>query len=1196
MSSHPFPKGNVIVLVLCLLAVTLNLSAQSTSGSMSGTILDNSGAAIANARVVVTDQSKKVSFSAVTDGEGRFAFTLLQPGRYNVTVESAGFRKLELKDVVLNANDKLSVGELKMDIGTLEQVIEVVSEGQLLKTESGERSDALVGEQLQNVAVNSRTYLALAAVTPGVVVTGNNFQTAGHAGLGDISANGARPNQNQLTLNGVGNVDTGNNGDQLATISLDSVQEYKILTSNYQAEYGRSAGAQINVVTKSGTREFHGSGYLFHRHEGLNANNWKNNRDSLGRNLYRFNNTGYTIGGPIKLPKKVFGPLARLGEDKLFFFWSQEYQRQLQPQGRRDVTVPTALERMGDFSNSVDLNGNKVFIKDPLLPGLCNATDQTACFSDGGVPNKIPQSRLYTPGLAILNMFPMPNNLSSSTQGFNFTTQIPNSYPRREDLLRIDANLSDRWKVFGHILNNFDSVTSDYGSFVLGSNTPFGTPITDIRPGRSYAVGVTTIINPTMTNEFTWGYGHNQINIDPVNDGLTRSANGLSGLPVLFPGAIQNDFIPQFQFNGTRINNEPNFGTNNAPFFNYNTTIDFVDNVSKVWKQHVFKAGFYIQRSRKDQTSFANANGQINFGDNTGNRFDTGYGFANAAVGVFSSFNQASQYATGRYRYTNLEFYLQDTWKATRRVTLDYGMRLYWIQPQFDSALQTATFLPEQYDPSRAVRLYRPAFNGAAIDPVTGEMRLASDIGKIVPNSGDLFNGIAQAGTDVSKYLMENRGIQYGPRFGIAFDVTGKQNIVVRAGAGIYYDRFQGNETFDMLTNPPTTLAPTLVNDFITNINPIADVNSGSVLFAPFGLHAFSFEGKLPTVYNYSFSVQTKLPYEMLLDVAYVGSLSRHLLQRLNINAIPYGATFLAQNQDPTKGGGTLGSSAFDVNFLRPYQGYGDITLHQMGGTSNYNSLQVGLNRRFARGLFFGTAYTWSKALTTVSGDGDFIRIDGNTRLANYGPAGFDRRHNFTLNYIYEVPGVSRYLGRADNSVTRAIFNGWQISGITRFQSGGPYAVGFNVPNINNQNITGSYTEGARVNLSGDPMQGTSDDPYNRLNPAAFSVPEVGSIGLGAPVNYLTGPGVNSWDMSLQKSFSFKEKLRLQLRADAFNVFNHTQFDGINSNITFTNLTDRTPTNLPFNADGSLRDRNGFGTVANARDPRIMQLVLRLQF
>src|SRR5262245_15710783 len=704
MSSHPFPRSNFAIFILCLLAMSLPLYAQSTSGSMTGAVQDKNGAAIANAKVVVTDQSRKVSFTATTDSEGRFVFAQLQPGRYNLEVQSTGFRKFELKDIVLNANDKLSIGELSLEVGAVEQIVEVVSEGQQLKTESGERSDALVGEQLQNVAVNSRTYLALAAVTPGVVVTGN-FQTAGHAGLSSISANGARFNQNQLTLNGIGNVDTGNNGDQLATVSLDSVQEFKILTSNYQAEYGRSAGAQINVVTKSGSKEFHGSGYLFHRHEGLNANNWKNNRDKLQRNLYRFNDVGYTIGGPVKIPKLLEG-------DKLFFFWSQEYQRQLRPQGRRDVTVPTELERRGDFSLSVDRNGNPFnTIKDPTstLPCLTNRSDTRGCFADGGVLGRIPQNRLYAPGLAILNIFPKPNALSPDNRGFNFRTQIPDSYPRREDMLRMDANLSSNWKMFGHFLNNFDSVTSDYGSFVLGSNTPFGTPIKDARPGRSYAVGVTTIINPTMTNEFTWGYSHNQINIDPINDGLSRAKTGLNNLPVLFPSAIQNDFIPRFQFNGTRINNEPTFGTNNAPFFNYNTTIDWIDNLSKVWNQHVLKAGFYLQRSRKDQTSFANSSGQFNFGDSSGNPLDTGFGFANAAVGVFTSFNQASQYATGRYRYTNLEFYLQDTWKATRRLTLDYGMRFYWIQPQFDSSLQTATFLPERFDASKAVRLFRPA-------------------------------------------------------------------------------------------------------------------------------------------------------------------------------------------------------------------------------------------------------------------------------------------------------------------------------------------------------------------------------------------------------------------------------------------------------------------------------------------------------
>lgn len=1181
---------NLITLAFLLLVTSLPSYAQTTSGSIAGSVQDPQGAAIVGATITATEQEKNVPFTAITDNEGRFTFAQMLPGRYTLTVESPGFKTFERKNVVLNANEKLFAGSFTLEVGAVAQTIEVQAEGLQLKTESAERSDTLVGEQLQNIAVNSRSYLQLTHLIPGVV-SNVNLQTAGHGGVGSISANGARFNQNNLTLNGIGNVDTGNNGDQLATISLDSVQEFKILTSNYQAEYGRSSGAQISVVTKSGTRDFHGSGYLYHRHDTLNANNWKNNRDRQPRQLFRFNDPGYTIGGPIYIPG-----IFNRNKDKLFFFWSQEFQRQLRPQGRRDVTVPTELERRGDFSQSVDKNGNPFpFIRDTLSGLPCRSGDTRGCFADGGVLGRIPQNRLYGPGIAILNLYPLPN--APGNIGFNFRSQISDSYPRREDLIRIDYNLSSKWKLFGHYLNNFDSVTSAYGSFVLGATFPL-VPITDARPGRSFAVSATTIIDPSTTNEATFGFSHNQINIDPTNDGLTRQRTGLTNLPVLFPGAIQRDFIPRFEFNGTRIANHPTFGTNNAPFFNFNTTIEWIDNISKIWNQHLFKAGVYVQRSRKDQTSFANANGFFNFGDSSTNPLDTGFGFANAAVGVFTSFNQASQYATGRYRYTNLEFYLQDTWKLTRRFTLDYGMRFYWIQPQFDAALQTSTFLAERYDPTRAPRLYRPGFDASrrriAVDPVTGETRPESDIGKIVPNSGDQFNGIVQAGKGVSKYLMENRGIHLGPRLGFAYDVTGHQNLVVRAGAGIFYDRFQGNETFAMITNPPTTVAPTLVNGLVQNIDP------RSVLFAPVDLQAFSFDGKVPTVYNYSLGVQLKLPWEMVLDVAYVGSQSRHLLQRLNLNAVPYRATFRPENQDPTKvarnPNAPLGSNALDADFLRPTTGFGNITSHQMGGTANYNSMQVALNRRFTRGLFLGVAYTWSKALATVSDDGDFFRIDGLTRLANYGPASFDRRHNLAINYIYDIPNIARYFGRGDNVVTRAIFDGWQVSGLTRFVSGAPFGVSFSIPNIGNAQLTGSYTEPARIRLIGNPNAAVSNDPYHRIDPAAFLPPPVGSFGLDAPVNYLVGPGISNWDISLQKTVALKETLRLQFRVDAFNAFNHTQFSGINNTVNFAGLTNPRITNLPFNPDGSINNINGFATVSGARDPRILQMVVRLQF
>src|SRR5215472_8987156 len=386
----------ILLAAAVLAAAALTSSAQTSSGSIAGMVVDPQHAAVTNATVTLMEPERKTSVATKTDNEGRFVFPQVLPGRYTIIVENPGFKKAERRDVNLLANDKISAGVITLEVGTVSESIEISAEALTLKTESGERSSALTNKELENVAVNSRSYLQLAGMLPGVVSTAN-LTTGGHAGLANISANGARFDQNNLTLNGIGNVDTGNNGDQLATISLDSVQEYKILTSSYQAEYGRSAGAQISVVTKSGRSDFFGSAYFYHRHEGLNANNWKNNRDGLPRQLFRFNDPGYTIGGPVYIPGRF-----NRNKDKLFFFWSQEFQEQLKPQNRRDATVPTLLERQGDFSQSVDKNvpyggtPNAQYIHDPLLPpGHCQAGDTSNCLQDNGVMGKFPASRLF---------------------------------------------------------------------------------------------------------------------------------------------------------------------------------------------------------------------------------------------------------------------------------------------------------------------------------------------------------------------------------------------------------------------------------------------------------------------------------------------------------------------------------------------------------------------------------------------------------------------------------------------------------------------------------------------------------------------------------------------------------------------------------------------------------------------------------
>jgi hypothetical protein len=551
---------------------------------------------------------------------------------------------------------------------------------------------------------------------------------------------------------------------------------------------------------------------------------------------------------------------------------------------------------------------------------------------------------------------------------------------------------------------------------------------------------------------------------------------------------------------------------------------------------------------------------------------------------VFNTFEQNNRYYMGMYRYWNVEWYGQDTWKITRRLTLDYGLRMAWIQPQYESSGLASNFRPELYNPQQAVRLYYPGRdangNAVAIDRATGATQPSFAVGRIVPNSGNLLNGII-IGEGDNKYLMKDRGIHWGPRFGLAYDVTGQQNLVIRAGGGIYYDRYQGNRPFAMTNNPPNSVPARVTFGRAQELNP------QTALIGPPSVRSFDPNGENPVVYNFSFGVQTKLPLEFVLDTSYVGSLSRHLQQQINVNAIPYGALFRPENAGIT-----------DANFIRPYMGFSDITFFTSDANANYNSLQVSLNRRMSRNLFFGLAYTWSKALTTASADGDFKRIDENNRKANYALANFHRAHNLAVNWVYEVPTPFR-----DNAAMRHVLGGWQISGIYLYQTGIPETIGFSIPGVGNNNLTGSFTEPARIRLVGDPASGFERSPYHNINPAAFLPPTAGSpanplaqIGMESPNRYFIRPGINDWTFSIQKSFTIAENVRLQLRADAFNAFNHTQFSDYNRTANFASLTSNTVTNLPRLENGRWINPTGFGAVTSVRDPRIMQLMARFQF
>ncbi len=1208
-----YQMQRIISCLLLLVFVTANVAfAQTTSGSIAGSITDPNKAAIANATVKIMDEAKGFTLTAATDSEGRFVFPQLPPSTYKLTAEAPGFKKLERTDIVLAANDRLTLSDLTVEVGATSETVTVVAGATQVQAESAERSYAIQGAAIQNIAVNGRGFTPLASLVPGVIF---NTSTGSSDAVQNIFANGLRGSANNLQLDGISTMDTGNNGT-LLNISLDSIAEFKVLTSNYQAEYGRAAGAQISAVTRSGTRDFHGSFYAFRRHDGMNANTWINNRDSVPVNNLEnlpprqinkprldHRDIGYTIGGPIYIPK-VFNE----DRQKLFFFFSQEHQKRfIPPAGRVLVTVPTALERIGDFSKSVDNSGNPFpYIRDSTTGLPCSASNTAGCFQSGGVVGRIPANRLYALGLNILNIYPLPN---TTGVGFNYVTETPRSEPERQDLIRVDANLSNEWRLSGRYVRDTSNRLLAYGSFVLADNLP-DYPAKFLFPRNYWSVTATGSLNPTTILEITVGQSHNAIDILPGNPKYNRTDLGLKGFPTIFPNAVQLDLPPQFAFGG-RVANGPNIGSNNAPFKNFNTVRNAIANFSKVWGSHTLKTGIFWENSFKPQSSFANSNGSINFSNDVSNPLDSGFAFANAAIGVYNTYNQASGYFIGKYRYNNLEWYAQDNWKANSRLTLDYGLRFSIVQPQYDEDLQTANFLPGRFNAADAPLLFRPVcLNGTAscsganrraVDPrllTSGFIASTTNtlegvyIGRLVPNTGKLLNGVVQAGAGIEKGLYKNRGIHIAPRFGFAYDVTGGQNFIIRGGAGMFYDRPQGNVVFDLVRNPPTTLEPTF------NFGRLQDIGTGPLLLAPPSLVAYDREGKVPTTYAFNLGVQYKLPLDSVLDVSYVGTIGSHLLQRRNINAPAYGAAYLSQNQDPTlTASATPGATALPTDFLRPYQGFGNISYIEPASSSNYHSLQTSLNRRFQKGFLLGVSYTWSKAMGTQGQDLPGInsfgapRIDNKQREANYGPQDFDRPHNFNVNWVYELPKAT------ENNLLGYALNNWQISGIYRYQTGAPYNIGFSIPGISGYTLTGTQTiEGARIAIVGNPGSGHSSDPFRQFDASAFTTPKPGSLGLESGRNFLYRSPINSWDLSLSKRFAIKESIRIELRLDAFNALNHTQFDAVNSTLNVNNLTERKPTNLPFDETGKLVNKNGFGTVQSVRPPRNMQLSARIQF
>ncbi|HEY8551152.1 MAG TPA: TonB-dependent receptor [Vicinamibacterales bacterium] len=1128
------------------------VSAQGLTGQISGSVLDSSHSVLPGATVTVQNVNTQVKREVVTDANGLFVVTDLLAGTYQVQVTLAGFKTYQQTNIVLSANERLALRPIVLEVGELQETVAVVAEAARVQTQSGERSGVITQDQLEDISLKGRDYMGMLKLMPGVVDT-QNREAPGWNNINGLSINGGRNNTINLTYDGVTNLDTGSNTGPFLAPGLDSIAEIKVLTANYQAEYGRSSGGTINVITKSGTSQFRGGGFYQKRDDALNANEWQNNRLGRPKPPYKFDYTGYHIGGPITFPN------FNTDRSKLFFFWNQEFLPRTNPGNLERRRVPTALERQGDFSQSFGTNGQLLIVRDPLtgqpFPG-----------------NRIPADRIDPNGQALLNLFPLPN-FDDPTNQANYTFQSSFDQPRNDQVLRVDWNVSPRTTFYSRLNFGYEAFKGGWGFVLNNANWPQLPIAYEI---HSYGL-VNTLLHSfdqsTML-EVTVGINHGKQTVEPLTpadlERNDRTRAGLAGLPQFFPEANPDNIVPNVNFGaaGLPLANIATLGVEGRyPFFGENDIWNISSNVTKIVGAHTLKAGLFIEYTTRPAARSSQFNGTFDFSRNTSNPLDANHPYANALLGSVNSYSEATSHPDADAQFSNVEWFIQDSWRVRRNFTIDGGLRFYRIKPTISRGDQLAVFHPELYDPAQAPLLIQPVNTPdgrRGLNPLTGEILPAVKIGTFVPGSGNQFNG-----TQVyDEGVLETPGIQVAPRIGFSWDVTGDGRMAVRGGFGVFYDRFNDDVILRLVELPPVVLTQT------ANYTTIRELLSTPLSQSPATARALVPNFKPQTVRNWSLGVQRDLGWGLVADVAYVGSVGRRLLQTRNINAVPYGTNFLPSSIDPTTGG------PLPANFLRPYRGYGDILLSEFAGFSDYHALQTSVTRRYTAGLQFGVSYTLAST-KAIGGNGNEPTVNPflDVRERNYGSIG--RRHNLAINYAYDIPNLSE---KVNNPIVKAVFDNWQISGVTSALSGPTITVGYSIQGVSD--LTGGAGAGVdtRVDFICDPNLPRGERSWDRAFRTECVAPpslETNRIGTSR-VDDLVGPGFLNWDISFTKTIPFGNNRRVQFRTELYNAFNNVQFSSVN-------------TSAQFNAAGEQINPE-FGRYTAALSARRIAFTLRVNF
>jgi len=1211
-------------ITLLLAAALLVLSAAGfgqDTANMQGTVTDKSGAAIPGAKVTVSNSDKGFTRELVSNSAGNYALQAIPIGNYIVTAEAPGFQKLVRSGITLQVGQNQRV-DLELAVGQVTQEVTVTGNLPKVQTDTAAVSSVVTNTQIQNLNLNGRNWVSLATLIPGASPdNGLDAIHVGVAGNNNISFNGNRMQYSNWEIDGGNNTDEGSASTFNTYPNLDTIAEFRVSTSNYGADMGKHAGANIEMATKSGTRDFHGDAWEYVRNDVFDANDFFINRGAIGepnaaKTPLKWNDWGYTIGGPVYIPGHY-----NTDKSKTFFFWSENWRRYRQGQVVGPTGVPSLLQRQGDFSqcDKNSSNYDSVVATGCVLPTLNGKTYDTVQSMPGF------DAQAFANGTALLNgLVPPPN---SGPVQWTLASSAPTNW--RQEQIRIDQNISDKTQAFFRYTQdtwNTVSVPS------LWQGASFDTIKTDFGgPGESAVLHVTHTFKPSLMNEFVAAYTTDHIILIPVAGGSSAGIDRPSNFVMnhLFSQNNTNPLLPDLSICGgvgwVSCDTPAFESAGNTPWYNSNPIITWKDNVAWVHGGHTTKFGFYLENYRKNEQFGANTQGTLTF--HAGGSITTGNGLADVFLGRIQQYTEGSQavngaavggYPKGHWQMTDLEPYIQDDWKVTPRLTLNLGVRYYIYTRIHDVSRPTidSGFLPNLFDPSKAPQLDVNAH--------------------LIPGSGQLWtsygNGLVECGANGIPYgcQLRNTAGNIAPRFGFAWDPLGKGTTSIRGGYGIYYESGNGNEAQAEggEGNPPSDLSPSSFN---------ALGYSAIIANGPLGATNYTswpYDQVWPSVQQFNLSVEHQFANNNLVSIAYVGALGRHLARAQLINQIYPGsvgngrtlnAPALANLVGNTPAnpalnapgdvgqqlcdaagncnaataliyqGGEIGGNSVGVPsvFFAPYRGYNTITDKQNTAVSSYNALQASLRHTFSKGLTLQVAYTWSHAIDDSSSTYQQTAggIDDYYLTRWKGTGDINRFQVFQLNYVYALP----FFKNSSSAFARGALGGWQVSGITSFFTGEPSDFNCGVDGYSSE-----IGASVRCDVVGKvaPTKGTYNDPTygpspQWWNPATVTQPSFNELSTNfgnMGRNILTGPGRNNWDIALQKNFNlpwFKgEHSTMQFRWETYDSFNHPQWQGINNGCNGSTGFGQ-PCNLNTTTPGEVNSDWG---------PRLMQLGLKFIF